>query len=403
MPTFAYVVKDKTGKTHSGTLETDSRNSLIEQLWKQEFVIISIDERQQTKASLLKVGQPKVKTDQLVVFSRQLATMVESGIPIVSSLDVLSDQLEDRNFKQTLQKIRDDVEAGASLSEATARHPRVFSEFFVNMLRAGESSGHLDEILDRVASYMEKVEGLQRKVKASLFYPAFVSVLAFAITTFLVVVIVPKFKEIFTALGGQLPMPTLILLSISDFMRKWLVLEIVGGFLLLTAFKGYTSTPGGRLWLDQTTLRFPILGKLMQKVVIARFSRTLATLVKSGVPILSSLEIVAKTSGNKVVERAVVDARSSIKEGENIADPLAQSKVFPAMVTRMIAVGEKTGELEKMLTKIADFYENEVDAAVTALTSLIEPMVIAVLGVVIGGIVIALFLPVFKISTLVGH
>lgn len=401
MPTFAYVVKDKTGKTHSGTLETESRNSLIEQLWKQEFVIISIDERQQAHSAILKIGQPKVKSEHLVIFSRQLATMVESGIPIVTALDVLADQLEDRGFKQTLKKIRDDVEAGASLSEATGRHPQAFSGYYVNMIRAGESSGRLDEILDRVASYIEKISVLERKVKASLFYPAFVSILAFGITTFLVVVIVPKFKEIFTALGGQLPLPTLILLGLSDFMKRWLVVEIIAGFLLFVALNVYARTPGGRFWIDRTTLRLPVIGKLMQKVVIARFSRTLSTLVKSGVPILSSLEIVAKTSGNKVVERAVMSARSSIKEGENISDPLAHSKVFPPMVTRMIAVGEKTGELEKMLGKIADFYENEVDAAVTAMTSLIEPLVIAVLGVIIGGIVVALFLPVFQISTLV--
>ncbi len=403
MPTFAYVVKDKSGKTHSGTLETESRNSLIEQLWKQEFVIISIDERQQGKSAMLHIGQPKVKTAQLVIFSRQLATMVESGIPIVTALDVLADQIEDRNFQHTLKKVRDDVEAGASLSEATGRHPRAFSEFFVNMIRAGESSGRLDEILDRVASYIEKVDVLQRKVKASLFYPAFVSILAFGITTFLVVVIVPKFKEIFTSLGGKLPLPTLLLLGLSDFMKKWLVLEIIAGFLILLAVNLYIRTPTGRFWLDRTSLKLPIIGKLLQKVVIARFARTLATLVKSGVPILSSLEIVAKTSGNKVVERAVMAARSSIKEGENISDPLTHSKVFPSMVTRMISVGEKTGELEKMLAKIADFYENEVDAAVTALTSLIEPLVISVLGVVIGGIVVALFLPVFQISTLVSH
>ena len=403
MPTFAYVVKDKSGKTHSGTLETESRNSLIEQLWKQEFVIISIDERQQGKSAILQIGQPKVKTDQLVVFSRQLATMVESGIPIVTALDILAEQIEDRNFQQTLKKIRDDVEAGASLSEATGRHPRAFSEFFVNMIRAGESSGQLDEILDRVATYIEKVDVLQRKVKASLFYPAFVSLLAFLITTFLVVFIVPKFKEIFTSLGGKLPLPTLLLLGLSDFMKQWLVIEIIAGFFLVLGCNVYSRTPAGRLWLDQTSLKIPVIGKLLQKVVIARFSRTLATLVKSGVPILSALEIVAKTSGNKVVERAVMAARSSIKEGENISDPLTHSKVFPNMVTRMISVGEKTGELEKMLGKIADFYENEVDAAVTALTSLIEPLVIAVLGVVIGGIVIALFLPIFQISTLVSH
>jgi type IV pilus assembly protein PilC len=403
MPTFAYVVKDKAGKTHSGTIEAESRNALVEQLWKREFVVLSIDERHQGKASLLSIGQPKVKTETLVVFSRQLATMVDSGIPIASALDVLQEQLENRTFQQILKKISDDVEAGSSLSEATGRHPRAFSDFFVNMVRAGESSGRLDEILDRVATYFEKVDILQRKVKASLFYPAFVSLLAFAITTFLVVVIVPKFKEIFTALGGQLPLPTLLLLGLSEFMRRYLVMEIVALIALVMLFRLYIGTPPGRMWLDKASLRIPIIGPLLQKVVVARFARTLATLVKSGVPILSSLEIVAKTSGNKVIERAVLSARSSIKEGENIADPLAQSKVFPAMVTRMISVGEKTGELEKMLAKIADFYENEVDAAVTGLTSLIEPLVIAVLGVIIGGIVIALFLPVFKISTLVSH
>ena len=404
MPTFAYVVKDKLGKSHSGTLDTDSRNSLIEQLWKQEFIIISIDERQANAgSSMLKIGQPRVKTEQLVIFSRQLATMVDSGIPIVSALEILGDQMEDKGLQMTLKKVRDDVESGASLSEASAKHPRVFSEFFVNMLRAGESSGRLDEILDRVASYIEKADALQRKVKASLFYPAFVSFLAFAITTFLVVFVVPKFKEIFTSLGGQLPLPTQILLTISDSVRHYFVLEVLGVILLVIAFRFYISTPVGRMWFDATTLKVPLIGKLLQKVVIARFARTLATLVKSGVPILSAMEIVAKTSGNKVVEKAVNAARTSIKDGENIADPLQASKVFPPMVTRMIAVGEKTGELEKMLSKIADFYENEVDAAVTALTSLIEPLVIAILGIVIGGIVVALFLPVFKISTLVSQ
>ncbi len=401
MPTFAYVVKDKAGKTHSGTIDTASRNALIEQLWKQEFVVLSIDERHDSRPSVLKIGQPRVKIQSLVIFSRQLATMVDSGIPIAQALDVLAEQIEDQGFQQTLKKVRDDVEAGASLSESIGRHPRIFSEFFVNMVRAGESSGRLDDILDRVASYLEKLSSLQNKVRSSLFYPAFVSLLALGITTFLVVVIVPKFKEIFVSLGGQLPLPTQLLLTLSDFMRKYLVLEVVACVALVGLFRFYITTPAGRLWFDRTMLKFPIIGGLLQKAVVARFSRTLATLVKSGVPILTSLEIVAKTSGNKVIERAVMAARSSIKEGENIADPLGQSKAFPPMVTRMIAVGEKTGELEKMLTKIADFYESEVDAAVTALTSLIEPLVIAVLGLVIGGIVIALFMPVFQISTLV--
>ena len=384
-------------------METKSRSALIEQLWKQDFVVLSIDERQQGTSFLLRVGQPTVKGEHLVVFSRQLATMVDSGIPISQSLDVLAEQMEDKHFGRTIKKIRDDIEAGGNLSEAVAKHPRIFSDFFINMIRAGESSGRLDEILDRVAAHLEKINVLQGKVRASLFYPAFVSVMAVAITTFLLVVIVPKFKDIFTSLGGQLPLPTLILLALSEFMGKYAVAEVIVFALLIVLFQWYISTPEGRMWLDQTTLKFPVIGKLMRKVVIARFARTLATLVKSGVPILGSLEIVAKTSGNKVVERAVMAARSSIKEGENIADPLAHSKVFPAMVSRMISVGEKTGELEKMLVKIGDFYESEVDASITALTSLIEPLVIAFLGVIIGGIVIALFLPIFKLSTLVGH
>ena len=403
MPTFAYVVKDKSGKTHSGTLDMKSRAALIEQLWKQEFVVLSIDERTQGSSFLSKVGQARVKSEQIVIFSRQLATMVDSGIPIAQSLDVLGEQMEDKQFGQTLKKIRDDIESGLSLSEAVARHPKIFSDFFINMIRAGESSGRLDEILDRVASYLEKVTILQRKVQASLFYPAFVSILACGITSFLLIVIVPKFKEIFTSLGGKLPLPTQLLLGLSEFMGRYLVYEIIVLVLLIALLRAYVSSPKGRVWFDRTSLQVPVIGKLLRKFVVARFARTLATLVKSGVPILGSLEIVAKTAGNKVVEQAVMAARTSIKEGENISDPLAMSKVFPPMVTRMISVGEKTGELEKMLGKIADFYENEVDAAVTALTSLIEPLVIAILGVIIGGIVIALFLPIFQISTLVSR
>jgi len=400
MPTYSYVVKDKAGRTHNGTLDTASKTALIEQLWKQEFVVLSIEERSKGQGPVARIGQPRVKSEHLVVFSRQLATMVDSGIPVVSALDVLAEQNEDKNFQSVLKRMRDDVEAGAGLSEALGNHPKVFSEFFINMVRAGESSGQLDDILDRVAAYLEKTEMLRRKVQSSLFYPAFVSIMAFAITTLLIVYIVPKFKEIFESLGGALPLPTQLLLSLSDAMRTYFVAEVIAVVALVIGLRLMIQTKTGRLWFDRLKLKVVVIGPLLQKVAIARFSRTLATLANSGVPILSALEIVAKTSGNKVVEVAVLSARTSIKEGENIAFPLAQSKVFPPMVTRMIAVGEKSGELEKMLIKIADFYESEVDSAVTALTSLIEPMVIAVLGVIIGGIVIALFLPVFKISTL---
>lgn len=401
MPTYTYVVKDKGGKTHSGTLEVESRNALIEKLWKQDFIVLSIDDRPQGKGSLLRIGGPRVKSEALVIFARQLATMVNSGIPITSALEILSEQLEDRPFRQILRKIREDIETGSSLSEAISRHRQVFSDFFVNMTRAGESSGRLDEILDRVATYLEKTDALQRKITSSLFYPAFVCVLAVGITTFLVIVIVPKFRDIFTSMGGRLPLPTQILLSVSDFMRRTFALDVLLVVGLAILWRMYLMTPAGRFWFDQAVLKIPGIGTLLQKAVIARFSRTLATLTKSGVPILSALEIVAKTAGNKVVGRAVLAARASIKEGQNIADPLSRSKVFPAMATRMISVGEKTGELEKMLTKVADFYENEVDSAIAGLTSLIEPVVITVLGVVIGAIVIALFLPVFQISTLV--
>jgi type IV pilus assembly protein PilC len=397
MSNFAYVVKDKAGRTHSGLLEADSRNALVERLWKQDFVVLSIEERQNQRVGL-KIGQSSVPTEQLVIFSRQLATMVASGIPIVGAIDVLADQMEHRIFRMLLKRIKDEVEGGSSLSEGLGKHPRVFSEFFVNMTRAGESSGRLDEILDRVASYLEKADGLRRKVQASLFYPALVSFLAFSITTFLVVFVVPKFKEIFTSIGGELPLATRILLGISDLAREYWVAEVLLAVFSFIGFQIYVSTKPGRLWFDRVKLHLPIIGKLLQKVSIARFARTLATLVRSGVPILTSLEIVAKTAGNKVIEQAVFVARSSIKEGENIADPLAHSKVFPPMVTRMISVGEKTGELEKMLSKIADFYENEVDATVSALTSIIEPLIIAVLGLVIGSVVVALFLPVITIT-----
>ncbi|MBI3088404.1 MAG: type II secretion system F family protein [Candidatus Omnitrophica bacterium] len=399
MPSFAYVVKDKAGQTHHGVLDTPSRQALIEQLWKQEFVVLSIEERQAKRARAFSPGG--VKAHQLVVFSRQLATMIGSGIPIIGSLDALAEQMEDRNFRRILRRMRDDVEAGSSLSEALAKHPRAFSDFFLNMVRAGESSGRLDEILDRLANYLEKIDVMRRKVQASLYYPAVVTVLAMGITAFLVIFVVPKFKDIFASLGGQLPLATRLLLQVSDFMRHFLLLEIGLLIAAIIGFRMYIGTKGGRAWFDRVKLDLPVIGILLRKVAIARFARTLATLARAGVPILTAMEIVARTSGNKVIETAVMTARTSVREGENIADPLAQSKAFPPMVTRMISVGEKTGELEKMLSKVADFYESEVDAAVSGLTSLIEPLIIAFLGLVIGSIVIALFMPIFTITQLI--
>ena len=401
MPTFAYVVKDTAGRKHNGVLEAASSQALIEQLWKQECVVLSIHERER-RVGLSRLWQPKVPVQQLVIFSRQLATMVSTGIPIIGALDVLAAQMEHRALRLVIRKMGTEVEGGMSLSDCLAKYPSLFSEFVVSMVKAGESSGRLDEILDRVAVYLEKTDALRRKVQSSLFYPLVVSCMAGAISAFLVIVIVPKFKDIFTSLGGTLPLPTLILMSVSEFLGRYLLVE---GLLIVAGFIGFRvslNTKAGRWWCDHWKLRMPLLGSLFRKVAIARFARTLSTLVRSGVPILTALEIVAKTAGNKVVEQAVLDARTSIREGEPIADPLTKSKVFPPMVTRMVSVGEKTGQLEQMLSKVADFYESEVDTAVTGLTSLIEPLIIAALGLVIGAIVIALFLPIFKVSQLVG-
>jgi len=399
MPTFEYVAKDMQGRTMKGTLELSSRAVLMQTLRERALVLISLNEQADQK---LVRSRKTVKLEEMVVFSRQLATMIESGIPLVQSLEVLGSQVQSKDFCQIIQQVRDDVETGSSLSEALLRHPKAFSELYVSMVQAGESSGQLDEIFDRLATYLEKTNALRRKVQASLIYPALVTIVAALITTGLLVFVIPQFKDIFESLGGELPAPTQFLLNVSNLLRHHFLLMAGLGTACFFGLNAYrTKTYTGRKQWDQLLLGLPVFGELFQKVAVARFARTLATLVRSGVAILSSLEIVGKTSGNVVIEEAVTRVRSSIREGEKIAEPLAASKVFPPMVVRMIGVGEETGELEKMLTKIADFYEEEVDAAVSGLTSLIEPLVIAVLGVIIGGIVICLFLPIFKLTQVI--
>lgn len=400
MPNFQYVAKDAQGNTITSTFEAKDKTALVDILRKRGLIIISVEEAK-GKPGKLAGGGAKIKMEDLVVFSRQLATMVDSGIPLVQALDVLAEQIEKSNFKGVVGKLRDDIETGSSLSEALTRHPKIFSTLFVNMVRAGESSGMLDDILERLADYLEKTSALQRKVKSAFIYPSLIIIMAIVITSILIFKVVPTFKGIFEGLGGELPLITQILIAFSDFARRTAPFLLGGIFLVVFIFGRYIRTEKGRVRLDKTMLRFPIIGILLRKVAIARFARTLSTLVKSGVPILNSLEIVAKTSGNKVIEMAVDQVRTNIREGENIAEPLSRSGVFPPMVTRMIGVGEQTGELEKMLSKIADFYEDQVDTAVSGLTSLIEPIIIVVLGVVVGGIVAAMFLPIFKITTLI--
>ena len=402
MPIYRYVAKDKSGKSVTGSLETSTQSDLIAKLRKQELIIVSVNE---TKAkgkqvALFSTGG-KVKLDDLVIFSRQLATMVNAGIPVVNALDILGEQIEHPQFKTIILKVKDDVETGSSLSDSLARHPKIFSNLFVSMVKAGESSGALDEILERVASYMEKTSALQKKVKAAMVYPAVVSSMAIIITTVLLVKVIPVFEGIYEGFGAELPKPTATLIFISKMLQSYLI-YIVGALGIAIFFLSrYTKTEKGRLLVDKIVLKLPIFGILLRKVAVSKFTRTLSTLVKSGVPILNSLEIVGRTAGNKALEIAVDEVRNSIREGENIAGPLAKSKIFPPMVVRMVAVGEQTGELEKMLTKIADFYDEQVTTAVSGLTSMIEPLIIAFLGIVIGTIVICMFLPIFKISSIV--
>ncbi len=398
MPGFKYVAKDAQGKTVSATLQAHDKASLVELLRKRGLVIISVEA---LKARPSKASRTKVKMEDLVIFSRQLATMVDSGIPLVQALDVLSEQIEKPDFRTVVAGLRDDIETGSSLSDALSRHPKIFSGLFVNMVRAGETSGMLDDILERLADYLEKTSALQRKVKSSFIYPSMVVSMAIIITSILIFKVVPTFKGIFDTLDTELPMLTQLLIGFSNLARRGAIFILGGLFLLGIVFGRIIRTEKGRMKLDRAMLHLPIIGVLLRKVVVARFARTLSTLVKSGVPILNSLEIVARTSGNKVVEAAIDQVRTNIREGENIAGPLTRSGVFPPMVTRMIGVGEQTGELEKMFSKIADFYEEQVDVAVSGLTSLIEPIVIVFLGVVVGGIVAAMFLPIFKITEMI--
>ena len=401
MAHYRYTAKDKTGHDVTGVEEAPDERALIILLRQRELTIVSVkpDQKKEKKTHLSKIGK-KIKLSELVLFARQLATMIDSGIPLVQGLEILSEQIEDARFKAVIADVKKQVSTGTSFNEALAKHPKAFSPLFVNMVKAGESSGALDDIMERLASYLEKTDSLVRKVKSALTYPIVVNIMAVLITLILMIKVVPVFESIFADFGGKLPLPTQILITISHLLINYFVLwtgGLIAGVFFLIRFLG---TEKGALLFDHFKLNMPVFGPIFRKVAVSKFARTLSTLIKSGVPILSALEIVGKTAGNKVIENAVDKVRTSIREGENITNPLTESKVFPPLVTRMISVGEQTGELEKMLSKIADFYDDQVDATVSGITSLIEPLVIAFLGIVIGSIVICMFLPIFKLSSL---
>ena len=402
MNAYQYTAKDKRGQTVTGVLQAANESEVADILHKKELVVVSV-ELGRSQSSKTKHTDKKIKLDDIVIFSRQLATMIDAGIPLVNALGILSEQIEEENLRAVISIVRQDIEAGTSFCDALAKHPVIFSDLFVNMVKAGETSGMLDEVLDRLASYLEKQAALNRKIISSLVYPAVVVSMSIVITSVLLLKVVPTFKGIFDSLGGTLPAPTQVLIFISDLLRKYFLYTVITLGVGIFLFKKHLKTDKGRYQFDKLTLQAPVFGPLFRKLAVAKFSRTFSTLVKSGVSVLSALDIVSKTSGNKVVEEAVVNCSKSVSDGEPISRPLSKSGVFPPMVTRMINVGEQTGQLEKMLTKIADFYDDQVDSAAGALTSMIEPLVIAFLGVVIGGIVIALFLPIFKISQLMAH
>lgn len=399
MGNYKYSAKDKSGQTFNGIIEGSTQAEVENALHKKGLIIVSLKET--LFHSKNKGMSKRVPLDDLVVFSRQLATMIDSGITLIAALEILKEQMDNKSLSAIIARIYQDVEGGESFCDSVAKHPRVFSAFFINMIKAGEASGMLDEVLERLALYLEKTASLRRKVVSSLTYPAVIITMAVLITGVLMIKVVPTFKNIFETLGGKLPLATSILISASDMLRSYFVFLLSAFFGAIFVLKRYIGTPRGRYNFDKILLRLPVFGDLFMKVAVAKFSRTFSTLIKSGVPILNALEIVARTSGNKIVEEAVDNSRQAVRQGEPINQPLGRSKVFPPMVVRMIGVGEQAGELEKMVRKIADFYEEQVDAAVNGLTSIIEPLVIAFLGIVIGGIVFALFMPIFKISELI--
>lgn len=404
MAKFAWEGKNRGGAKVTGEIEAPSEAFVLAQLRREQIAPVSIKKKSglNVEIKIPGLGEKKVTQKELAVFTRQFATMIDAGLPLVQCLDILGAQQENASFKKVLVKVKEDVESGSTFADALGKHPKVFDALFINLVAAGEVGGILDTILSRLADHIEKAMKLAKKIKGAMVYPSTILAVAVIVTVVLLVYVIPIFAKMFTDFGGALPAPTAFVLKISEMTRKYFLVVIVLVFAGGAAFKWYISKENGRRNWDRLLLRLPVIGSLLQRIAVARFSRTLGTMVSSGVPILESMDIVSKTAGNKIIEEAIVKARGSISEGKTIAEPLAESNVFPAMVTQMVAVGEATGALDVMLNKIADFYDEEVDSAVEALTSLLEPMLMVFLGVVIGGLVIAMYLPVFKLAGTIG-
>jgi type IV pilus assembly protein PilC len=400
MPNYAWKGRNRAGLVQEGVLAADSKDIALTSLRRQNIVVTGIRERGK-EISLTKMGL-RVPAKTLAVFTRQFSVMIDAGLPLVQCLEILANQQEHKNFQKILLQVRQDVEAGSTLADAMRRHPKAFDGLYVNMIAAGEAGGILDTILQRLSVYIEKAVKLRNQVRAAMIYPIAVIVIAAIVVAVILLKVIPTFAALFTSLGAELPLPTRVVIWSSNFLARywWAFLLVIGAAVF--AFRRYYATYRGRRVVDGLLLKAPVLGMILRKIAVARFCRTLATLTSSGVPILESLDITARTSGNAIVEDAILDVRKSVEGGKTIVEPLRESGVFPNMVVQMVGVGEQTGALDAMLNKIADFYEDEVDAAVAGLVKLLEPVMIFILGVVIGGIVIAMYLPMFTLINKIG-
>ena len=389
MPTFAYTARTLGGELKTATMDAATRDEVVAQLRRQKRIVVKIDEEKAKK----RLG--RIKTRDIVIFTRQFATMINAGLPLVQALDILSRQSENKALQDVTRQVVYDVESGHTVADALRRHPKAFTDLYVNMVAAGEAGGILDTILLRLATFLEKNDALVGKVKSAMIYPSVIMSVAFIAICVLLIFVIPVFQNMFASVNLALPLPTRVVIGLSSFLKHYWWLIGGAGWGGVFMLRQYYKTPAGRLQIDRTMLRFPVLGDMLRKSAVSRFTRTLGTLISSGVSILDGLEITAKTAGNQVIHNAIMESRSSIAGGDTISAPLQKSAVFPPMVISMIAVGEQTGGLDEMLTKIADFYDTEVDTAVSGLLSLMEPIMIVFLGVIVGGMVVAMYLPIF--------
>ncbi len=404
MPKFTWEARTKAGAQQKGVMEAANEAMVEAQLKKFGFTNITIkSEKAGINIPFLgKGGGGSVDTKDLVVFTRQFATMIDSGLPLVQCLDILASQQQNKSFRAALYNIKESVESGSTFADALAKHPRMFDQLYVNLIAAGEVGGILDTILNRLAAYIEKAMKLKKQVKGAMVYPATIISIAVLVIGVILVFVIPTFAKMFDDFGGTLPAPTLIVIAMSNFLKKYILVIIAAIYGIKVAIGKYYATPVGRKTMDRMFLKMPVIGILIRKVAVAKFTRTLGTMISSGVPIMDGLEIVAKTAGNKIVEEAIYKVRQAISEGKTMAEPLGESGVFPPMVVQMISVGEATGAMDAMLNKIADFYDDEVDDAVGNLTAMMEPLLMVFLGTTVGGLVVAMYLPIFKLAGAVG-